>query len=89
MDDSNLTKIPKFFKDHWDEAMQYLKKKGLSKYRRVSNLESGMRILRRLEKNHDGIRSETTIKNYIKIYQVIKYLSIYVTNFIEPNYNKI
>jgi len=81
---SHLAKIGKFFDDHWHEAMQYLKKRGLGKYRRSSNSESGMRILRRLEKNHDGIRSEVTRKNYIKIYQMIKYLSVDVTDFLDP-----
>lgn len=53
--------------------MQYLDKDGTSK--RASNSESGMRLLRRLEKNHDGIRSEKTRKNYVKIYQQITYFS--------------
>ncbi len=65
--------------------MQYLKARGLSKYKRASNSESGMRILRRLEKNHDGIRSDVTRKNYIKIYQTIKYLSEDVTVFLNPD----
>jgi len=82
MENSHLNRITKFFSDHWDQAMQYLRKKGPAKYRRASNSESGMRILRRLEKNHDGIRSQTTRKHYIKIYQVIKYLSADVTDFV-------
>lgn len=80
----HLNKIIKFFDDHWDEAMQYLKQRGFGKYRRSSNSESGMRILRRLEKNHDGIRSEAARKNYIKIYQTVKYLSEDVTDFLNP-----
>jgi len=83
-ENSHLDKICKFFDQHWDEAMQYLRKRGLAKYRRSSNSESGMRMLRRLEKNHDGIRSEVTRKNYIKIYQIIKYLSADVTDFLNP-----
>jgi len=79
---SHLNKITKFFEDHWKEAMQFLRKRGLAKYSRSSNSESGMRILRRLEKNHDGIRSEATRKNYIKIYQVIKYLSVDIADFL-------
>jgi Transposase len=73
MDNKHYNKIIKFFEDHWSEAMQYLKKDGTQK--RSSNSESGMRLLRRLEKNHDGIRSEITRKYYIKIFQTIKYLS--------------
>jgi len=63
-ENSHMDKICTFFDDHWNQAMQYLKKRGLGKYRRSSNSESGMRILRRMEKNHDGIRSEVTRKNY-------------------------
>lgn len=81
---THLGKIGKFFDDHWHQAMHYLKKAGLGKYKRSSNSESGMRILRRLEKNHDGIRSERTRKNYLKIYQMIKYLSADVTDFLDP-----
>ena len=73
MENKHYHKIIKFFDDHWAEAMQYLKKDGTQK--RASNSESGMRLLRRLEKNHDGIRSEATRKNYIKIYQMITYIT--------------
>src|SRR5438552_9975498 len=64
-------------------ASAYLRKKGMGKHRRGSNSESGMRLLRRLEKNHDGIRSATTRKHYIQIYQAIKYLSLDIADFIE------
>src|SRR5713226_4456980 len=60
LEDRNLGKILTFFDDHWDQALRYLRKRGMGKYRRGSNSESGMRLLRRLEKNHDGIRSATT-----------------------------
>jgi len=83
-ENSHWDKICKFFDQHWEEAMQYLRKRGLSKYRRSSNSESGMRMLRRLEKNHDGIRSEDTRKYYIKIYQIIKYTSADITDFLNP-----
>jgi len=82
LENSYLDKIAKFFSDHWNDAMQYLRKRGMAKYRRSSNSESGMRLLRRLEKNHDGIRSAATRKHYIKIYQAIKYLSADVADFI-------
>jgi hypothetical protein len=42
-----------------------------------------MRLLRRLEKNHDGIRSAATRQHYIQIYQAMKYLSLDVADFIE------
>ena len=83
MADHHLEKIPQFFDDHWDQALRYLRKKGMGKHRRGSNSESGMRLLRRLEKNHDGIRSATTRQHYIQIYQAIKYLSLDVAEFIE------
>jgi hypothetical protein len=83
LEDQHLNKIPQFFDDHWDQALRYLRKKGMGKHRRGSNSESGMRLLRRLEKNHDGIRSATTRQHYIQIYQAIKYLSLDVAAFIE------
>jgi hypothetical protein len=54
----------------------------MGKHRRGSNSESGMRLLRRLEKNHDGIRSAATRQHYIQIYQAIKYLSLDVADFL-------
>src|SRR3989454_7929656 len=60
VDDDHLQKILTFFDDHWEQALRYLRKKGMGKHRRGSNSESGMRLLRRLEKNHDGIRSVGT-----------------------------
>ena len=38
---------------------------------------------RRLEKNHDGIRSAATRQHYIQIYQAMKYLSLDIADFIE------
>jgi len=83
VDDDHLPKILTFFDDHWDQALRYLRKKGMGKHRRGSNSESGMRLLRRLEKNHDGIRSAATRQHYIQIYQAIKYLSLDIAAFIE------
>jgi Transposase len=84
LEDHHLDKIPQFFDEHWDQALRYLRKKGMGKHRRGSNSESGMRLLRRLEKNHDGIRSAATRQHYIQIYQAIKYLSLDIAEFIEP-----
>ena len=63
----------------------------MGKHRRGSNSESGMRLLRRLEKNHDGIRSATTRQHYMRIYQAIKYLSLDIVEFMEkgPKMNEI
>jgi hypothetical protein len=81
VDDDHLEKILTFFDDHWDQALRYLRKKGMGKHRRGSNSESGMRLLRRLEKNHDGIRSAATRQHYIQIYQAIKYLSLDIRHY--------
>src|SRR6266705_7027254 len=83
VDDDHLQKILTFFDDHWEQALRYLRKKGMGTHRRGSNSESGMRLLRRLEKNHDGIRSAATRQHYIQIYQAIKYLSLDIAEFIE------
>ena len=83
VDDDHLEKILTCFDDHWDHALRYLRKKGMGKHRRGSNSESGMRLLRRLENNHDGIRSAATRQYYIQIYQAIKYRSLDIAAFIE------
>jgi len=83
VDDAHLQKILTFFDDHGEQALRYLRKKGMGKHRRGSNSESGMRLLRRLEKNHDGIRSPATRQHYMQIYQAIKYLSLDIAAFIE------
>ena len=83
IDDDHLEKILTFLDDHWEHALRYLRKKGMGTHRRGSNSESGMRLLRRLEKNHDGIRSAVTRQHYIQIYQAIKYLSLDIAEFIE------
>jgi hypothetical protein len=81
--EDHLEKILQFLDDHWDQAFRYLRKKGLGTHRRGSNSESGMRLLRRLEKNHDGIRSAATRQHDMQIYQAIKYLSLDIADFIE------
>jgi hypothetical protein len=83
LEDPHLEKIPQFFDEHWEQAWRYLRKKGMGKHRRGSNSESGMRLLRRLEKNHDGSRSAATRQHYTQIYQAMKYLSLDVADFIE------
>jgi Transposase len=83
VNDDHLEKILTFLDDHWAHALRYLRKKGMGTHRRGSNSESGMRLLRRLEKNHDGIRSAATRRHYIQIYQAIKYLSLDIAEFIE------
>jgi hypothetical protein len=83
LEDQHLAKIRQFLDDHWEQALRYLRKKGMGTHRRGSNAESGMRLLRRLEKNHDGIRSAATRQHYMQIYQAMKYLSLDVADFID------
>jgi hypothetical protein len=83
LEDQHLNKIPQFFDAHWEQALRYLRKKGMGTHRRGSNSESGMRLLRRREKNHDGIRSAATRQHYIQIYQAMKYLSLDIADFLE------
>jgi hypothetical protein len=81
--DAHLAKMLTFLADHGEQALRYRRKKGMGTHRRSSNSEAGMRRLRRLEKNHDGIRSAATRPHYIQIYQAIKYLSLDIAEFIE------
>jgi hypothetical protein len=83
MEDQHRDTIPQCFDEHWDQALRYLRKKGMGKHRRGSHSESGRRLLRRLEKNHDGIRSAATRQHSIQIYQAIQYLSLDIAAFIE------
>ena len=83
VDDAHLEKMLTCFDDHWEQAWRYLRQKGLGKHRRGSNSESGRRLLRRLEKNHDGIRSAATRQHYMQLYQAITYLSLDIAEFIE------
>jgi hypothetical protein len=82
-DDAHLEKMLTFFDDHGEHALRYLRNKGMGTHRRGSNSESGRRLLRRLEKNHDGIRSAATRQHYIQIYQAIKSLSLDIAEFID------
>jgi hypothetical protein len=63
--------------------LRYLRTKGMGTHRRSANSEAGMRLLRRLEPNHDGIRSAATRQHYIQSYQALKYLSLDIAEFIE------
>jgi hypothetical protein len=83
VDDDHLAKMRTFFDAHGEQALRYLRQKGMGKHRRGSNSESGMRLLRRLEQNHDGIRSAATRQHYMQIYQAMKYLSLDIAEFIE------
>ena len=66
-----LEKVYSFLGDNFDRMITYLKVPGV---KRNSLSESGMRVLRRLEVEHDGFRSPKGRQNCIKIYQAVKYL---------------
>jgi hypothetical protein len=44
-----------------------------------------MRLLRRLEKHHDGFRSAATRQHYMQIDQAITYLSLDIAECIEKS----
>jgi hypothetical protein len=50
---------------------------------RGANAASGMRLRRRLEQNHDGVRSAATRPHDIQSSQAIKYLSLDVADVLE------
>src|SRR5215471_18182796 len=83
--DHQRNKMPHFLDDHWEQARRYRRQKGMGKHRRGANSASGMRRLRRLGKNHDGIRSAATRPHSMQIYQAIKYLSCDVADFLEKS----
>ena len=66
-----LEKVYSFLDDNFDRMITYLKVPGV---KRNSLSESGMRMLRRLEVEHDGFRSPKGRQNCIRIYQAVKYL---------------
>lgn len=66
-----LKKVHAFLGEHFEEMITYLKVPGV---RRNSLSEAGMRMLRRLEVEHDGFRSKKGRENCLKIYQAVKYL---------------
>jgi hypothetical protein len=64
-------KVVSFLEDHFEWMTAYLRYDGVQ---RNSLAESGMRVLRRLEVEHDGFRSEKGRNNCLRIYQAVKYL---------------
>jgi hypothetical protein len=79
----HLKKSPHCCDAPWEQAWRYLRHKGMGKHRRGSHSESGMRLLRRREKNHDGIRSAAPRQHYMQLSQAIQYLSLDMAAFIE------
>ena len=61
----------KFLEDTFEQSTTYLRGEAP---RRNSLAESGMRTLRRLEAEHDGFRTEDSRRDFLRIYQAVKYL---------------
>jgi hypothetical protein len=64
-------KVIRFLEEHFEWMTTFLRHEGV---RRNSLAETGMRVLRRLEVEHDGFRSDQGRDNFLRIYQAIKYL---------------
>lgn len=63
--------VIKFLDDHFKWMTSYLRNEHV---KRNSLSETSMRVLRRLEFEHDGFRSEKGREDFLRIYQAIKYL---------------
>jgi hypothetical protein len=63
--------VIRFLEEHFDWMTTFLRYPGV---RRNLLAETGRRMLRRLEMEHDGFRSEKGRENFLRIYQAIKYL---------------
>jgi hypothetical protein len=66
-----FNKVLGFLEENFEWMTAYLRHKGV---KRNSLAESGMRVLRRLETQHDGFRTQEGRDNCLRIYQAVKYL---------------
>lgn len=64
-------KVVTYLEEHFEWMTAFLRHDGV---KGNSLAESGMRVLRRLEVEHDGFRSEKGRDNCLRIYQAVKYL---------------
>lgn len=71
------TKSVSFLDKHFKNMTTFLRVPGVH---RNSLAESGMRVLRRLEREHDGFRSDKSRQNALKIYQAVTYLGWSIHN---------
>ncbi|MCW5967171.1 MAG: transposase [Blastocatellales bacterium] len=75
-------------KDGYSKSISFLDQhfKNMTTFLRVpavqrnSLAESGMRVMRRLERNHDGFRTDKSRQNALKIYQAVSYLGWSIHN---------
>ncbi len=75
--EDGYTKSISFLDEHFRNMTTFLRVPGVQ---RNSLAESGMRVLRRLERNHDGFRSDKARQNALKIYQAVVYLGWSIHN---------
>ncbi len=66
-----------FLEENFKNMTTFLRVPGV---KRNSLSETGMRVLRRLEQNHDGFRSDQGRQNAIRIYQAVTYLGWTIHN---------
>lgn len=76
-DNDGYTKSLSFLQDNFQNMTTFLRVPGVQ---RNSLAETGMRVLRRLERNHDGFRSDKGRQNALKIYQAVTYLDWSIHN---------
>jgi hypothetical protein len=76
-ENDGYTKAVAFLEANFKHMTTYLRVPGVQ---RNSLAETGMRVLRRLERNHDGFRSEKGRQNALKIYQAVTYLGWSIHN---------
>jgi hypothetical protein len=75
--DDGYTKSIAFLKEHFRNMTTFLRVPGVQ---RNSEAETGMRVLRRWERNHDGFRSEKRRSDALRIYQSVVYLGWTIQN---------
>jgi hypothetical protein len=80
-EDAGYRKSIAFLDAHFKNMTTFLRVPGVQ---RNSEAETGMRVLRRWERNHDGFRSETGRSNALRIYQAVMYLDWSIRN--PPNF---
>jgi len=71
------TKSVSFLDEHFKNMTTFLRVPGVQRH---SLAESGMRVLRRLEREHDGFRSDKSRQNALQIYQAVTYLGWSIHN---------
>jgi Transposase len=68
---AQFQKVTQFLEENFTWMTTFLRHQGV---KRNSLAESGMRVLRRLEVEHDGFRSDKGRENCLRVYQAVKYL---------------